>query len=78
MKIVLVKWRDTTQQSKRMFEELKDCSSAVFTIIGCLYEKNKQDIKIINNYTDDERRFNCSDVYVIPRGCVISIKELRG
>ena len=76
MKLVMVRWRDTTQKLKINLEEVRQESSAIFTVVGYLVEKNQNDIKIVNNYTNDGEPMNCSDVYIIPRGCVEDIIPL--
>jgi len=46
-------------------------------ILGYLIEEKKNSITIASQVetTEDEHRM-CADVHIIPRGCILSIKEI--
>ena len=80
MKIVLVKWMDTTTYSERhlmgdtpRYARLTSCETT-----GFLVEKTKEKVVVAHQiFNVPENEPLASDFTAIPRGCIKSIKELE-
>jgi len=78
MKRVEIFWQDTTSHTEwRCLHEARDLSPMEIKILGYLIEEKKNSITIASQVetTEDEHRM-CADVHIIPRGCILSIKEI--
>ena len=76
---VLVVWRDIIEDSKWMDgEDVAGQSSVEVYSTGWVREINEDEVKLGSSLAiGKERRFDESNVTVIPRGCITIIKMLR-
>ena len=77
MKKVLVKWYDTEQTTgwkhKKTIEEILDMGLDIAETVGWLVRKDKKVVAVVQSRHIDNR----SELLVIPRSCVISVKKLK-
>jgi len=78
MKRVEIFWQDAVTHSElRLLEDARDLPPVIMQVLGYMIEETDKTIVIVGQVeaTDREDRV-CADVHVIPRGCILNIKEI--
>ena len=74
MKIIEVEWEDSCSIANQWMKPNGDLEPSLCKSVGYLVSKNKKRIVIAQNYNDESGEVH--NQFIIPRGCVIKIKEV--
>lgn len=78
MKRVEIFWQDTVTHSElRLLEDARNLPPVVMQVMGYILEETPNTIVILGQVEVTEREDRvCADVHIIPRGCILSMKEI--
>ncbi len=77
--IVEILWKDSQSFSKWTHEEeMENCEAVDCYSAGYLYSQDKKETKIYGMCVPDVENGNTyNQVFIIPTGCIVSMKEIR-
>jgi hypothetical protein len=80
VKLVLVKWKDITSHDgwhklSALEQFITDDDGTLVNQIGFLYEQDENQIVLVDSYFEDLSLYG--GIHKIPRGCIVSISELK-